>query len=100
MGLRLGRARTREVEVYVIRPRMNAARYVLSLLFWVWGIGGLVTLPGGLIPIGTALSVLHYIAGLVLFGLGTLLAGTSYAVIRRETDDVGDVRITRQEPGW
>ncbi|MGY4488341.1 hypothetical protein ACVWWR_007532 [Bradyrhizobium sp. LM3.2] len=78
---------------------------LLTSLFWLWGIFGLLfnagTLFGltGSIGVGTsallAASALIWIGGMVLFGVGALLAHTDFDGERPNKEDYGDVRISR-----
>ncbi len=66
------------------RKQSVAGRFIWALLFWVWGLGGLLANSAGYLAlqgnvgVGTsaylALGFLYWIGGMVLFGLGVLVA--------------------------
>ncbi|MCK1317195.1 hypothetical protein [Bradyrhizobium sp. 23] len=88
-----------------LRSQQSAGRGLLACLFWLWGVVGLLfnagTLFGltGSIGVGTsgllAASALIWIGGMVLFGIGALLAHTDFDGERPNKEDYGDVRVTR-----
>lgn len=90
-----------------LRSNQRSGRSILAVLFWLWGVAGLLfnagTLFGltGSIGVGTSsylsASCLVWIGGMVLFGIGALLAHTDFDGERPtgEDGDYGDVRVTR-----
>ncbi|MET4120308.1 hypothetical protein ABIB90_001720 [Bradyrhizobium sp. JR4.1] len=86
-----------------LRSHQRIGRGLLTLLFWLWGIVGLLfntgTLLGltGSIGVGTsallAASSLIWIGGMVLFGIGALLAHTDFDGERPNKEEYGDVRV-------
>lgn len=88
-----------------LRSQQGTGRGLLTSLFWLWGVVGLLfnagTLFGltGSIGVGTsallAASALIWIGGMVLFGIGALLAHTDFDGERPSKEDYGDVRVTR-----
>jgi hypothetical protein len=87
-----------------LRSHHGAGRGLLTFVFWFWGIIGLLfnagTLFGltGSIGVGTsallAASALIWIGGMVLFGIGALLARTDFDGERPIEGEYGDVRIS------
>ncbi|WP_247477282.1 hypothetical protein, partial [Bradyrhizobium sp. 169] len=83
----------------------STGRGLLACLFWLWGVFGLLFNAGrlfgltGSIGVGTsallAASALIWIGGMVLFGIGALLAHTDFDGERPNKEDYGDVRVTR-----
>jgi hypothetical protein len=88
-----------------LRSNQSSGRGLLSGLFWLWGLVGLIynagTLMGltGSIGMGTstylAATALIWIGGMVLFGFGALLSNTDFDGERQIEEDHGDVRVTR-----
>ncbi|MGY3409535.1 YpbF family protein [Bradyrhizobium sp. 187] len=88
-----------------LRSQQSTGRGLLACLFWLWGVVGLLfnagTLFGltGSIGVGTsallAASALIWIGGMVLFGIGALLAHTDFDGERPNEGEHGDVRVTR-----
>jgi hypothetical protein len=88
-----------------LRSHHGASKGFLAVLFWLWGCVGLLfnagTLFGltGNIGIGTSAyltaTCLVWIGGMVLFGIGALLAHTDFDGERPNEENYGDVRITR-----
>ncbi|UPK40123.1 hypothetical protein IVB18_24570 [Bradyrhizobium sp. 186] len=88
-----------------LRSQQGTGRGLLTSLFWLWGVVGLLfnagTLFGltGSIGVGTsallAASALIWIGGMVLFGIGALLAHTDFDGERPSEEACGDVRISR-----
>ncbi|WFU25566.1 hypothetical protein QA649_04955 [Bradyrhizobium sp. CB1717] len=88
-----------------LRSHQSSGRIILSGLFWLWGVVGLLfndgTLFGltGSIGVGTsallAATALIWIGGMVLFGIGALLAHSDFDGERPIGEDNGDVRVTR-----
>lgn len=87
-----------------LRSRQRIGRGLLTVLFWLWGIVGLLfnagTLLGltGSIGVGTsallAASSLIWIGGMVLFGMGALLAQTDFDGERPISLDATDIRVS------
>lgn len=88
-----------------LRSHHGASRGFLTVLFWLWGVVGLLfnagTLFGltGSIGVGTsallAASALIWIGGMVLFGIGALLSQSDFDGERPMAEDYGDVRVTK-----
>jgi len=101
----LFKRRLRWVESFRLQAHAGGGRAFLTVLFWIWGLGGFVlngaSLAGlsGSIGIGTSSYMsavnLFWIGGMLLFGLGALLATNDFSAVKPAEDDVGDVRITR-----
>jgi uncharacterized membrane protein YhaH (DUF805 family) len=105
----LFRSRQKWDEVYQINSRTSGARFLLAMLFWLWGIVGFVLI---LLDAAETMSKLQtgvgvgqssflaalavvWIGGMIFFGLGSLLAGSGLDVMQRTADEYGDVRIGR-----
>ncbi|WP_314963429.1 hypothetical protein [Bradyrhizobium cosmicum] len=83
----------------------GVSKGLLVVLFWLWGIVGLLfnagTLFGltGSIGVGTsallAASALIWIGGMVLFGIGALFAHTDFDGERPMAESYGDVRVSQ-----
>jgi hypothetical protein len=90
--------------VQAAKPRGRKPR-LLSVLFWLWGIIGLLFNAGSLsgltgsIGVGTsaylAATSLIWIGGMVLFGVGALLSHSDFDGERPMPANAGDVRITK-----
>jgi hypothetical protein len=90
-----------------LRSDQSSGRSILAVLFWLWGVVGLLfnagTLFGltGSIGVGTSAyltaTCLVWLGGMVLFGIGALLAHTDFDGERpaEKDGDYGDVRVTR-----
>lgn len=88
-----------------LRSHQSSGRSILAVLFWLWGVAGLLfnasTLFGltGNVGVGTSAyltaTCLVWIGGMVLFGIGALLAHTDFDGERPIEEDYGDVRVTR-----
>jgi hypothetical protein len=88
-----------------LRSHRGAGRTVLAVLFWLWGGIGLLLNAGsmlgltGSVGIGTSAyltaSSLIWIGGMMLFGIGALLAHNDFGGERPLPQDQGDVRITQ-----
>lgn len=93
------------VESFRLQSHVGGGRGFLTVLFWLWGAGGFIlngaSLAGlsGSIGVGTSSYMsavnLFWIGGMVLFGLGALLAQNDFSAVKEAEPDVGDVRITR-----
>ena len=87
-----------------LRNHTSAGRGFLSILFWLWGLVGLLFNAGSLlgltgsIGVGTsaylAATSLIWIGGMVLFGVGALLSHNDFDGERPLPPTAGDVRIT------
>ncbi|MET3966834.1 hypothetical protein [Bradyrhizobium sp. S3.9.1] len=87
-----------------LRSHHGVSKGILVVLFWLWGVAGLLfnagTLFGltGSIGVGTsallAATALR-IGGMVLFGIGALLAHTDFDGERPIQGEYGDVRVSR-----
>lgn len=92
-------------QTFRLRSHQGVGRQFLSLLFWLWGLVGLlfnaVTLMGltGSIGVGTSAyltaTTLVWIGGMLLFGLGALLSHHDLDGERPISPDAGDIRITQ-----
>jgi hypothetical protein len=63
------------------KPKDSGGRSFLIVLFAIWGMGGLAvtTLVGAAAPtLSAVFAVLFWIGGMMLFGVGSLLAGPSF----------------------
>ncbi|WP_141343361.1 hypothetical protein [Bradyrhizobium sp. USDA 3458] len=88
-----------------LRSNQSSGRSILSVLFWLRGVIGLLfnagTLFGltGSVGVGTSAyltaTCLVWIGGMVLFGIGALLAHTDFDGERPSDGEYGDVRVTR-----
>lgn len=88
-----------------LKSHHGVSKGFLAVLFWLWGCIGLLfnagTLFGltGSIGVGTsallAATALIWIGGMVLFGIGALLAHTDFDGERPIQGEYGDVRVTR-----
>jgi hypothetical protein len=101
----LFKRKPRWVESFRLQSQPGGGRAFLGVMFWIWGLGGLIlngaSLAGlsGSIGVGTSSYLaavnLFWIGGMLLFGLGTLLSHNDFSAVKQAEDDVGDVRITR-----
>jgi hypothetical protein len=97
-------------EVYQINGNLSAIRFLLGLLFWIWGLGGftlvivdMLELIGKLkegVGVGSssflAAIAVVWIGGMVFFGMGALIAGSNFNLMQRvQEDQYGDVRVGR-----
>jgi hypothetical protein len=91
--------------------RINAigrggGRGFCSVMFWIWGLGGLIaigfefmSIPAG-VGVGTssyiAAQSVYWLGGMVLFGLGALIDTQDFSGVRPKLkDDYGDVRVSQ-----
>ena len=102
----LFKRKARWAESFRLESAVGGGRGFLTVLFWFWGGAGMVLLGasiGGLtgsIGVGTSAYLtamcLFWIGGMVLLGIGALLARSDFSAVKQiEEDDSGDVRITR-----
>jgi hypothetical protein len=87
-----------------LRSHQGAGRGFLTILFWLWGLVGLLFNAGSLlgltgsIGVGTsaylAATSLIWIGGMLLFGIGALLSHSDFDGERPLPMTAGDVRIT------
>jgi hypothetical protein len=88
-----------------LRSSYGDPKGLLAVLFWIWGVVGLLfnagTLFGltGSVGVGTSAyltaTCLVWIGGMVLFGIGALLAHTNFDGERPIEEDNGGVRVSR-----
>lgn len=88
-----------------LRSTYGVSKGFLAVLFWLWGGLGLLFNAGrlfgltGNVGFGTSAyltaTCLVWIGGMVLFGIGALLAHTDFDGERPIEEDYGDVRVTR-----
>jgi hypothetical protein len=88
-----------------LRSNQSSGRGLVSGLFWLWGLIGLIynggTLMGltGSIGMGTstylAATALIWIGGMILFGFGALLTHNDFDGERPSQGDAGDIRISQ-----
>jgi hypothetical protein len=88
-------------QTFRLRSRQGGGRHFLSMLFWLWGLVGLVfnagTLMGltGSVGVGTSAYLtatsLIWIGGMVLFGLGALLTYADFDGERPLPPDTADI---------
>jgi hypothetical protein len=92
-------------QTFRLRSQHGASRGLLTVLFWFWGGVGLLFNAGSLmgltgsIGVGTsaylAATALIWIGGMVLFGIGALLAHNDFDGERPlPPGGAGDIRIT------
>jgi hypothetical protein len=88
-----------------LRSRSGGGRGFLVVLFWLWGLAGLLFNGGammgltGSVGVGTSAyltaSSMIWIGGMVLFGLGALLSHSDFDGERPRSDDhLDDIRIS------
>jgi hypothetical protein len=92
-------------ETFRINALTRGGRGFCSVIFWIWGLGGLlligsefVSIPGG-VGVGTssyiAAQSVYWLGGMVLFGLGALIDTQDFSGVRPKVkDDYGDVRVS------
>jgi hypothetical protein len=91
-------------ESFRINSRDIAGRRLCGVLFWLWGLGGFILvlfefsrMPNN-VGVGTSAAVaaecLMWIGGMVLFGLGAMIASPDFSAVKR-VEDYGDVRVGR-----
>jgi hypothetical protein len=93
-------------ETFRINALTRGGRGFCSVMFWIWGLGGLfligsefVSIPSG-VGVGTSSYIaaqgVYWLGGMVLFGLGTLLDTQDFSGVRpKAKDDYGDVRVSQ-----
>jgi hypothetical protein len=93
-------------ETFRINALTRGGRGFCSVIFWIWGLGGLVligsefaSIPSG-VGVGTssyiAAQSVYWLGGMVLFGLGALIDTQDFSGVRpKAKDDYGDVRVSR-----
>jgi hypothetical protein len=84
-------------EIYQINGSLGGVRFLMSMLFWIWGLAGfglifmqlaemMSKLKEG-VGVGSssflAASAVVWIGGMVFFGLGALIAGSNFNVGQR-----------------
>jgi hypothetical protein len=91
-------------ETFRINALPRGGRGFCSVIFWIWGLGGLlligsefVSIPSG-VGVGTssyiAAQSVYWLGGMVLFGLGALIDTQDFSGVRpKPKDDYGDVRV-------
>jgi hypothetical protein len=97
-------------EVYQINGSLSSIRFLLGLLFWIWGLGGFAVVIVDLAELMSKLKdgvgvgsssflaaiAVVWIGGMVFFGIGALLAGSNFNLLQRvQEDGYGDVRLGR-----
>lgn len=92
-------------QTFRLRSRTGLGRGLLTILFWLWGIVGLLLNAGSLlgltgsIGVGTsaylAASALIWIGGMILFGLGALLAHNDFDGERPSDPKDGNIRLSQ-----
>ena len=97
-------------EVYQINGSLSGIRFLLGLLFWIWGLGGFAVIIVDLTELMSKLKdgvgvgsssflaaiAVVWIGGMVFFGLGALIAGAKFNLMQRVQEDrYGDVRVGR-----
>ena len=92
-------------EPFRLRGHTGGGRAFLTVIFWLWGLLGLLfnggTLMGltGAIGVGTSAyftaSSMIWIGGMALFGLGALLSHTDFNGERPLPPGAGDIHISR-----
>jgi hypothetical protein len=93
-------------ETFRINALTRGGRGFCSVIFWMWGFGGLViigfeviSIPAG-VGFGTssyiAAQSVYWLGGMVLFGLGALIDTQDFSGVRpKAKDDYGDVRVSQ-----
>jgi hypothetical protein len=91
-------------KTFRLRSQGSGGRSALAVLFWIWGLAGLLFNGGALlgltgsIGVGTsaylAATALVWIGGMMLFGIGALLAISDFDGERPVSEQLSDVRIT------
>lgn len=100
----LRRKRPQWEKTFRLRSSHGAAKGALALLFWIWGLAGLVFnaaavlgltgSAGPVTPAHLAATCLVWIGGMILFGVGAMLTYSDFDGERPILDDYGDVRVT------
>jgi hypothetical protein len=95
-------------EVYQINGSLSGIRFLLGLLFWVWGLGGFALVIVDMLELMSKLKegvgvgsssflaaiAVVWIGGMVFFGMGALIAGSKFNLMQRVQDEqYGDVRV-------
>lgn len=93
-------------ETFRVNSIGSTGRGLCSVIFWFWGLGGLVligsefmSIPSG-VGVGTSSYIaaqgVYWLGGMVLFGLGALLDTRDFSGVRPiAKDDYGDVRVSQ-----
>lgn len=92
-------------ETFRINALGRGGRGICSVLFWLWGLGGLILIGNdftkmqGGVGVGTSAYVtaecVYWLGGMVLFGLGALIDTQDFSGVRPVADDqFGDVRVS------
>jgi hypothetical protein len=97
-----GNRQPRWEKTFRLRGHFSAAKGLLAVLFWVWGglglifnliaVSGLTDTVGIRGPTDLTAACLLWIGGLVLFGLGALLAQSDFDGERPIVDDPSEPR--------
>jgi hypothetical protein len=83
----------------------SGGRIFLKICFWLWGLAGLVisTLallqslqPQPIFQFPSPASLLYWIGGMLLFGLGALQADSNYDFKRRTEIETGGARVAAE----
>ena len=92
-------------KTFRLRSNPTGSRKFLGVLFWIWGIGGLIYNVGtlaslsGSVGVGTSAyltaTALVWIGGMLLFGIGALILDVNFDGERQVPTDVGDVNVTQ-----
>lgn len=97
-------------EVYQINGSLSGIRFLLSLLFWIWGLSGFMLVIGSMLELMSKLKegvgvgsssflaaiAVVWIGGMVFFGMGALIMGSKFSLMQRvQEDQYGDVRVGR-----
>jgi hypothetical protein len=92
-------------QTFRLRDRHGAGRAFCSVLFWFWGLVGLLFNGGSLmgltgsVGIGTSAYLtatsLIWIGGMVLFGIGALISHSDFDGERPLVPQADDIRISR-----
>jgi hypothetical protein len=93
-------------ETFRVNACHRVGRGICSVIFWLWGLGGLLliglefnSMPSG-VGVGTssyvAAQCVYWLGGMVLFGLGTLIDTQDFSGVRPVANDAsGEIRISR-----
>ena len=91
-------------KTFRLRSNPTGGRKFLGVLFWIWGIGGLIYNVGtlaslsGSVGVGTSAyltaTALVWMGGMLLFGIGALLLDVDFDGERPAPSDTGDIRLS------
>jgi hypothetical protein len=92
-------------QTFRLRDRHGPGRAFLAVLFWLWGLVGLLFNAGSLmgltgsVGVGTSAYLtatsLIWIGGMLLFGMGALLAHNDFDGERPLDSEADEIRVSR-----